>query len=212
MIKNNKAKFVISIILTILPIFAGIILWDKLPDVVPTHFGINNQPDAFSSKNFAVLGMPLILLAIHILALVVTSRDPKRKNIGDKPMSLLFYVVPLISNVVMAIIYTTALGLEINIGMVLSLLFGALFILIGNIMPKAKQNYTFGLRIPWTLNNEENWNKTHRLSGFVYVIVGALLIITAPFKIPFIFFMLALAAVLIPIIYSYIHYKNHKQD
>lgn len=212
MIKNNKAKFIISVILTLLPILVGLILWDRLPEVIATHFGVNNQPDGFSSKGFAVFGMPLILLAVHILALVVTSRDPKRKNIGDKPLALLFYVVPLVSNVVMALIYTVALGAGINISIVLSLLFGVIFVLIGNILPKAKQNHTFGLRIYWTLNNEENWNKTHRLSGFVFVIAGALLIITSPIGKPFILFPVVFAAALIPIIYSYAYYKKHKQD
>ena len=46
-------------------------------------------------------------------------------------------------------------------------------------MPKLKQNYTIGIKVPWTLNSEENWNMTHRMAGKLYVVAGVISIIIA---------------------------------
>ena len=84
---------------------------------------------------------------------------------------------------------------------------GIIFVILGNYLPKAKQNYTFGYKIPWTLNSEENWNKTHRLAGWIMVIAGIIFIINAFFLfewVPAVLTVLALA----PVVYSYLLYKK----
>lgn len=211
MIKQNKLKTLITTLLILLPSLVGVILWDKLPEVMATHFGVNNEANGFSSKAFAVFGIPLIMAALHLFCLVVTSLDPKHKNIGKKPLSMVFYIVPAISLTVMSVIYAMSLGVELNVGFICCLLVGVLFIVMGNIMPKAKQNYTFGIKLPWTLNDEDNWNKTHRLAGFLYVIAGAIIVITAFLANPIILFAVLLLALIIPVVYSYLHYKKHNK-
>ena len=66
-------------VITLLPVFIGLFLWNQLPDSVATHFGLNNQPDGYSSKAFAVFGLPLILLAVHLVCVVATNIEPKSK-------------------------------------------------------------------------------------------------------------------------------------
>ena len=63
--------------------------------------------------------------------------------------------------------------------MVVFFIIGVMFIGLGNYMPKLKQNYTIGIKVPWTLNSEENWNMTHRMAGKVYVVAGVISIIIA---------------------------------
>ena len=63
MLKDNKKTLIITSILTILPILIGVFFWNRLPDVMATHFGANNEANGFTSKAFAVFGLPLILLA-----------------------------------------------------------------------------------------------------------------------------------------------------
>jgi len=211
MIKQNKLKTVISTILILLPILVGVILWDKLPEVMATHFGPNNEPDGFSSKAFAVFGIPLIMAALHLFCLFMTGLDPKNKNIGKKPLSIVFYIVPAVTLTVMSATYAISLGVKLNIGFICCLLVGIMLIVVGNILPKAKQNYTFGIKIPWTLNDEENWNKTHRLAGFLYVIAGAIMLLTAFLQNPYILLVVLVIAVVIPVGYSYIYYKKHQK-
>ena len=88
-----------------------------------------------------------------------------------------------------------------------------MFILIGNYLPKCKQNHTIGIKIPWTLNSEENWNATHRFSGKVWVICGILILFSIFLPTNFAAYaMIAVAAVMValPIIYSYNYYKRQE--
>lgn len=73
--------------------------------------------------------------------------------------------------------YPLNLGYELDITFFSELFMGLLFIIVGNYLPKARQNYTIGIKIPWTLANEENWNRTHRLAGYMWMICGALIIV-----------------------------------
>ena len=81
------------------------------------------------------------------------------------------------SVIVNGITYAAALGMEIEVGIIISILVGILLIALGNYMPKLQQNYTIGIRVPWTLNSTENWNRTHRLGGKTFILGGFLLII-----------------------------------
>lgn len=205
--KINKKLLVITTILTLVPIIIGLMLWEQLPETIATHFGNDNEPNGWSSKTFAVLGIPGIIAALHVFCIIVTYADPKRNNIGAKAMGIVYWILPITSIVVMSMTYAYALGVEVNIGMVCCLLIGVIFIALGNYQPKAKQNYTFGYKIPWTLNSEENWNRTHRLAGWVMVICGAAFIINAFFLWEWLV-LIAIPAALIPIVYSYILYKK----
>ncbi|MBP5291110.1 MAG: SdpI family protein, partial [Lachnospiraceae bacterium] len=126
---------------------------------------------------FAVFGLPVILLAVLWVCALVTSHDPKRQNISPKMFSLAIWIAPIISLLVAAIMYPLNLGYELDITFFSELFMGLLFIIVGNYLPKARQNYTIGIKIPWTLANEENWNRTHRLAGYMWMICGALIIV-----------------------------------
>ncbi len=167
MLKANRKTLIIASIVTILPVLIGIMCWNRLPDVMATHFGMNNEADGFSSKAFAVFGLPLVLLAVLWAGALVTSYDPKRQNISPKMFSLMLWIAPVISLVAAVTMYPVNLGYVLDISFFAELVLGLIFIVIGNYLPKARQNYTIGIKIPWTLANEENWNRTHRLAGYL---------------------------------------------
>jgi uncharacterized membrane protein len=205
MLKANKKTLIITSIVTILPVLIGIICWKRLPDMMATHFGMNNEADGFSSKAFAVFGLPLVLLAVLWVGAFVTAHDPKRQNISPKMFSLVVWIAPVTSLVVAAILYPVNLGYELDITFFSELLSGVMFIIIGTYLPKARQNYTIGIRVPWTLANEENWNRTHRLAGYLWMICGVLMVLLcltrllpAPWTVG-----LLLIMVLVPCVYSY---------
>lgn len=205
MMKANKKTLIITSIVTMLPVLIGIICWNRLPDVMATHFGFNNEANGFSSKAFAVFGLPLILLAVLWVGAFVTAHDPKRQNISPKMFSLMLWIAPVISLVAAATIYPVNLGYELDIAFFSELLVGLMFIIIGNYLPKARQNYTIGIKIPWTLANEENWNRTHRLAGYLWMICGILMILISLTRfIPAEWLVgIFLIMVLVPCIYSF---------
>ncbi|MBR2041348.1 MAG: SdpI family protein [Oscillospiraceae bacterium] len=205
--KLNKKLLVITTIIILLPIIIGLIFWEQLPAEMATHWGTDNEPDGWTSKIFTVFGIPAVIAVLHIVCLLVTYADPKKSNIGQKAMGIVYWILPATSIAVMSATYAYALGMEVNIGMICCLLMGIIFIALGNYLPKAKLNYTFGYKIPWTLNSDENWNKTHRLAGWLMVICGFAFIINA-FILSKYIFVVCFAVAIIPIIYSYILYKK----
>jgi len=215
MLKNNKLKILISSVIILIPAFFGIIMWDKLPDVMTTHWGADGNADGFSGKAFAVFGLSLILLALHFLCLLFTLLDKKQKEQNQKALGIIFWIIPAISLLTNGIIYQTAFGKSFNSMLFMPAIFGLMFIFIGNYLPKIKQNRTLGIKIYWTLNNEENWNKTHRLGGKVWVIGGFIILLSLlfPLKVAaFITTFVMLTIITIPIVYSYIIYKQHQKD
>ncbi len=210
MIKKHLKTIIITSALTLTPMIVGLLLWDKLPDNIPTHFGISNEPDGWSSKPFAVFGLPLIMLAMHLVCIFATKLDPKHSNISDKVFTLVLYIIPAVSLLMCSMIYPVALGKEIRVGFFTTLFMGLVFTVIGNYLPKCKQSYTMGIKLPWTLNDSENWTKTHALAGKLWVICGLIIILMSFLDNYIIFFPLVLIMILAPTVYSYMLYKNKK--
>ena len=208
MIKKNLKVLIITSIILLLPILAGVILWNQLPEQMPTHWNAAGEIDGWSSKAFAVFGLPLIMVAAQWLCMLGTAADPKRKNHSEKVLHLVLWIIPVLSVVLHAVTYATALGHSVPMEVVMPILIGLIFTIIGNYMPKCKQNYTIGIKIPWTLDNEENWNKTHRFAGFLWTICGLLIMLTGFFGGFWVFLPITLLMVLAPIIYSYILHRK----
>ena len=211
MLKEHKRTMIITSIVTILPILIGVFFWNRLPDAMATHFGANNEADGYSSKVVAVFGLPLILVALEWFGAIVMSHDPKKQNISPKMFAFALWIIPAVSLFAAATIYPYSLGYQMDITFFAELLIGAIFIVVGNYLPKARQNYTIGIRIPWTLANEENWNRTHRLAGYLWMIGGILMVIAALTGIVKAQWMLAIFFVLVLIPFGYSYWLYVKQ-
>ena len=208
MLKKNKFTLILTSIMILLPVLIGLLLWDKLPDQIPSHWDINGNVDSWSSKPFAVFGFPGILLAIHWACILVSSADPSRKNYHPKMIQLVLWICPVISMLLNALVYTQALEYHLAVETVIPLLVGVMFIIVGNLLPKCRQSYTMGIKLPWTLANEENWNKTHRLAGKLWVIGGVIIMSTAFLGEFWVMMGVMLVMVAVPTVYSYCLYRK----
>ena len=208
MIKKNWKLLLITSIAILLPMLAGLVLWNHLPEQMPTHWNAAGEVDGWSSKPFAVFGLPLILLAAQWLCTLGTGADPKKKNHPEKILHLVLWIIPVLSTVLHVITYAAALGKEVRMEVIMPILVGFVLAIVGNYLPKCKQNYTIGIKIPWTLNSEENWNRTHRFAGRIWVVGGLAIILTGFFGGFWIFFPIVLLMVLAPVIYSYLLYRK----
>ena len=210
MIKKHWKLLLITSLVILFPILAGVYLWDQLPAQLPIHWNVNGEVDDWAPKGVAVYLLPLLLLGLHWLATIVTAADPKKKNHSPKMLQLVFWPVPVLSLVLSVATYMAALGKELPINLIFSLLLGLIFIVLGCYMPQCKQNYTIGIKLPWTLADEENWNKTHRLAGWVWSIGGLLMMVSGLFDGTRFFLAVVLAIALLPTIYSYILHLKKK--
>lgn len=207
MMKTYRKTMIFTSILILLPILAGVMLWNQLPAEIATNFGTKNEVTDTSSKPFVVFGIPLFMLVLQWIYLIATVNDPKKKNISKKILGVLLWLVPIITILTMSLIYLNALGIPVNVGRFANLLIGVLFMVIGNYLPKCRQNYSVGIRCAWTLSSEENWNRTHRLAGWVYLLAGILFLVNSIF----LWTWLMVAVIVLactPMLYSYLLYKK----
>lgn len=214
MLKKNKGLLALTTFITALPILIGLLLWDRLPDSIPTHFDINGVPDSWSGKAFAVLGIPAFMVAIHLLCSVITLADPNKQNIQEKVFRLILWICPFVSVLLCVTTYPYAMGVEFNTTRIATLFLGFLFLIIGNYLPKCKQNYTVGIKLPWTLADADNWERTHRLAGRIWVL-GGILIAGSTFLENLglvVVFTCFAVMVLVPTAYSFLHYLKHKNE
>ena len=215
MIKRNKGLLIITSIVTLLPLLAGLVLWNRLPDEIATHWNIAGEADSWSSKPFAVLALPLILLALHWVCTFATSLDRKNKDMDRAVVRLVLWICPVISLIMGIFLYSQALGLADSTSLLepkflMPFLLGLMLLIIGNLLPKCRQNRTVGIKIRWTLQDEENWNATHRFAGWTWVIGGIILMATAFLGNALISLAIMLVFCMSPALYSYLYYKKHK--
>ena len=212
MIKKNKVLIIASFLVTLMPLFAGLLLWNQLPDVIPTHFGLNNEPNGWTSKTGTVFGIPVFMCAMQAICLWATSADPRKKNISEKAFKIVIWIIPACSLIVCVASYGMALGLSIDLGTIVCLFLGILFIVLGNIMPKNQDNFTFGIKTPWALSDPDNWNFSNRLAGYCFVIGGILIILVTLLRKPVLLFPIVVVMALVPIVASYVYYLKHQKQ
>ena len=215
-IKKNKWMMMITSVIIMLPMLIGVLLWDKLPEQVPYHWGVNGEVDGWASKPMAVFLLPVILLAVQWFCILATGMDPKKKNVTEgKVLGIVLWIIPVLNLFLHVMIWLAAFGREVNMEVMMPLFMGALFVVIGNYLPKCKQSYTMGIKLPWTLHDEENWNATHRLAGKLWVAGGLLMMLCGLLTgVAAFIVMMGIVVVLcvVPTVYSYRLYKKKKEN
>lgn len=208
-------KLTILLFLTI-PVVYLIMVYPGLPETVPLHYGSDMEPDRFGPKNQVWIPIAILLgvaMLSYFLITNITSIDPKasEKSSPHTMRKFATVIVCFFSLLSMYIIYSTAKG---EVQGLLFILLGALFAVLGNLMYNIKPNYFIGMRLPWTLHNDENWKLTHRLAGKLWVAGGMLLCLCA-FWIPpkymmTVFLVFIIGLTVWPAFYSYKLYKQGK--
>lgn len=209
-IKNKNSKFFVSILIFIIPIILGVIYYNRMPDEMAVHFNLQNVADGFAPKWFALFCIPAFLMLGHIIIIAAINHDPKSSGHSKAVKNIMYFFIPVLSIIMQISFILFGLGKGFNISTIIFALFGVLMIVLGNYLPKSRQNYSIGIKIPWTLASEDNWNKTHLMAGKLWVVCGILMVISALLGYLYLIFIIISVIVIIPCIYSYILYKNQK--
>ena len=204
-IKINKKLVLFTSILILLPSLVGCVFCNQLPEEIPTHFNLLGQADGYNHKMSAIFGLPTLMLLMHWLLLFLMIKDPKSSNISSKIQLLIYWIIPFVSCLSMISIFGESLGYSMMSGLLAQIFMGVVMIVIGNYLPKTHRNYIIGIRLPWTLENDENWRKTHRLAGKIWVLGGLLLFLNSfvQLYVYWVFFLTLFFVVIIPSVYSY---------
>ena len=169
------------------PVVIGIALiisamvYPTLPDRVPTHWNAQGQPNDYSSRAVGAFLMPIIMLFTWGMMRVVPSIDPRRANY-DRMRGAYDTVIAAVLGVLLlshlAMLAAMA-GVPISMTRVIPAIIGALFIVIGNVLPQARPNWFFGIRTPWTLSSDAVWERTNRVAGYVMTASGVAVVVSA---------------------------------
>ena len=203
-------------ITALLPLLVAALAWSRLPDTIPIHWGLNGQPNGWAGRSMIFL-LGSIGLIITIILMVAERIDPKRENIEKRQgiYEILMILMNLMTLALVGMTVTEALHPgTLDVGKVVTLIVGVLFAVLGNYIPKVKQNYTFGMRTSWALADENNWRYTNRIGGILLFAAGILLII-ASFLLSSAWLMVLVLGVVIVFtagtyLASYLYYRAHK--
>ena len=211
---NTRTTIIITSILVAASLLAGLLLWNRLPDPVASHWGVNDEVNGYMPKFWGVFMVPLITLGMLLLFLVIPSIDPLKANIARfRPAFNLF-----VTFITAFMVYLHGLTLAWNLGYhsfrmstAMLPLMGILLILAGYMMRQAKRNFFIGIRTPWTLSSDDVWDKTHQLGAVLFMISGALAFMGSFFggvTAFWLFFVPLMGSTIFLVIYSYVLYRR----
>jgi len=212
----SRYRFASPLIIAIIALQAliSIVSYPFLPPMVPSHWNIAGQIDAYAPKLQVVLQFPLLSIGIFVLIQVLLAASPRLNNQNPRANRNVINIILAGTFLFMLVIQlastAAAFHVAIDISLITNLAVSALFIFIGNYMGKLRRNFWAGIRTPWSLTNETVWERTHRFDGWVFVIGGLVNVVLS--FIPAVRFYGLLAVVLLMVlgstVYSYVVYQR----
>jgi len=203
----------IPLLIVAIAVVASAVVYSQLPDRMPTHWGAHGQVNGWSARAWGAFVIPVVLLGLAGLMRVLPRIDPRGANYAKFAGTFegVFISIMLFMLAMHFVILASALGYPVAIERWVPVGIGALFIVIGNLLPRARPNWFLGIRTPWTLSSDRVWEKTHRLAGYVFVIVGVLMavigVIGSDLVMPWLGGLIGFAALGL-VVYSYVEWRR----
>ena len=198
-------------------LLAAFVLYPLLPEIVPTHWNAQGQVDGYSSRAFGAFLLPAMNIGLYFLLLFSPKLDPKRENYADfaDTFLLIRWLIHAFMAVIYAVTIAAALGYPTDVGLWIPAAVAAMFIILGATMGRVKFNYFVGIRVPWTLADEDVWNQTHQVAG-KWMMLGGALALLGSFLFSddtrFVIFMISiLTPILAATVYSYVLFQRKRR-
>jgi len=181
--KINFKVLIITCIMCLVPIIFGLIFYDSLPDSVAIHFDINNNPDNFCPKEFFVFGVPVVMILFQIFCCIVTDLKDEHPEANKKSVTVMKLIIPVITVVMYVVTFMYAMTIGIDIRVVVMIVLGVMFVIIGNYIPKVvgTKNINFHFNV-FEIKDEKLNNKIKRVTGYILIVDGFLFILSALFQ------------------------------
>ena len=198
---------IITGLICLIPIIFGVILYDQLPEQMAVHFGVDNEPNSFAPKEFALFGIPILMFALQVFCCIFSDFMEEKKQ-NKKYITIYKWIIPIIEMVVYLTMLAYGAGIELDMRMIVCITLGIVFTLVGNYMPKTEPN-----KLQMNYIRADFWKKIKRPAGYFFVIMGLLFIISAFLNsiVSFILMIILIICAVLTTIYSlYLFYKNRK--
>lgn len=207
---KNRANF-LSWLFIAAAVAVAAWLYPAMPDPVPVHWNIHGEVDGFIAKPWGVVLLPGVALLMFVIMRLIPAVSPK--GYRTEPFSAVLHILQVVivgfSSFIAIVTLLQAYGLDVRLNQLIFAAIGLLFIVLGNYLGKLRKNFFLGIRTPWTLASDEVWSRTHRLGGWMFVLIGAMLFAAAFFTItPGWLMLLIFTSALVPVVYSYFIYRQ----
>lgn len=197
-----------------LALIVAAVVYNRLPDRIPIHFGMNGEANRYGGKLF--IFMPAaVILCLQILAEILRRIDPKYRAYAMFESH--YYTIMFLVALLMFLIEIATIALSFHMNWSVKTISiggcGILMAFIGNIMPKFKHNYFVGIRTSWTLADENVWYLTHRFASKIWVVGGLVMIVCVVLPVDIgasLFFAVLGVMVVVPVIASYLYYRKSR--
>lgn len=120
---------------------------------------------------------------------------------------IIILIIPIVIQMILLLIKFYKINIEFNIAILSAV--GLIILITGVFLPYIEQNQTIGIKLKWTLNDNDNWTKTHSFSAYVWIIGGLAMIVGSILNNSWILFSAIAMIIFLPISYSYIYYKKN---
>ena len=204
----------------VVPVVVLALTYGRMPDIVPTHFGIDGAPDAYGPKSTMIF-LAFLPTLMALMMQFLPKIDPRRQAYVKFQKYYDFFAVFMTVFVTVVFLIATRETLHpgsVSVGRIVTAMVACLFIVIGNMMGKIKHNYLFGIKTPWTLADPDVWVRTHSLGGKIWFIFGILMLPAALLLKEQVFFWLLMAGLLGSVIvlfaasYLFFRKKNREEE
>ena len=179
--KSNLKTLILTCAVCLLPMIFGAVFYEKLPEEMPVHFNMNNEVDRYSSKEFALFGIPAIMLGMQIFCCVISYVNEDKKGKKPRFIGIVEWIIPILSVVISVITIEVPLGSDVDVRKSILLILGILYLLMGNYMPKTSYEEMKGKMHPMP-KNEKMYRKMMRMMGYTFVVFGLLLLVSIFFE------------------------------
>lgn len=215
--KKIDCSLWIGSLICLFPIVLGLIYYGKLPESVAIHWDSGGTPNGYAPKKFAVFVLPVLLMLLHIIVYISMNRKSLEGKAAKPLIGIGKWVVPITAIITQPLMILKSVNSDIPINSIIAIVVGIIFILSGNYFPKNRINPNVGIKFPWLFHDEEGWRKTHKLSAYLWITAGFVLILSPFAKIPFTYIFIVVISLVaaIPIVYSlylYIRRKSNHAD
>jgi uncharacterized membrane protein len=205
----------IPLLIVLASVIASALVYPNLPTTIPTHWDMLGRPNGWSSRLWGAWVMPIFLLGTYALTRVLPKIDPRGGNYAKfgGAFDAMIVSIMLFMLGMHIIILRAALGYPVAMQRVVPIGVGALLVVIGNLLPRARPNWFIGIRTPWTLSSDRVWEKTHRVGGQVFVAGGILIVLGAVLMQQWahvVLIAVIIICVATVLIYSYVEWKREQ--
>lgn len=213
---KNRYRYMM-VIMVLVTMLSALYTYTQVNDEIAVHWGVNGEADGYAPKQLLLL-FPFLIPALDYLLKLLFRLEPRKRNMQKSSAG--YAVIRLVIGAILCVctIFTCLEALypkTISINIVAPFMVGIMIMIIGNVLPKIHSNYIIGIRNPWTLENEDIWRKTQRLSGRLWFGGGALICILAlvlPDWYHILLIIIIFVMILLPNLYAFYLYQQMRKE